>query len=106
MMRCSITVLTWPHALLKGPRLGGFVRRHVPRLRASRFRKRAAAQEKDGMAEDELPEDSKAPQDARLASLDERLARAQAEEAERTATTRPDGDYRQGMRVLGELIGP
>src|SRR4051812_6266519 len=56
MMRCSITVLTWPHALLKGPRLGGFVRRHVPRPRASRFQWRAAAQEKDGMAENELPE--------------------------------------------------
>ena len=60
------------------------------------------------MAEDEPRQDPKSPQDARLASLDERLARAQAEEAERTGTrtSKPDGDYRQGMRVLGELIGP
>ena len=36
------------------------------------------------MAEDEPRQDPKSPQDARLASLDERLARAQAEEAERT----------------------
>jgi ATP synthase protein I len=68
--------------------------------------RRAAAQEKDGMAEDEPWQDPKSPQDARLASLDERLARAQVEEAERTGITKPDGDYRQGMRVLGELIGP
>ena len=58
------------------------------------------------MAEDEPRQDPKSPQDARLASLDERLARAQEEEAERTRTSKPDGDYRQGMRVLGELIGP
>ena len=59
------------------------------------------------MAENEPWQDPKSPQDARLASLDERLARAQAEEAERTGPpSKPDGDYRQGMRVLGELIGP
>lgn len=58
------------------------------------------------MAENEPWQDPKSPQDARLASLDERLAKAQAEETERSGIVKPDGDYRQGMRVLGELIGP
>ncbi len=62
------------------------------------------------MAEDELPEDPKSPQDARLASLDERLARAQAEEAERTgangAVTGNIAYYRSpAYRVLSVLIG-
>src|SRR5580765_6595015 len=39
---------------------------------------------KDGMTEDELGQDPKSPQDARLASLDERLARAQAGETARS----------------------
>ena len=40
------------------------------------------------MAEDEPRQDPKSPQDARLASLDERLRQAQAEEAARTGGTR------------------
>jgi ATP synthase protein I len=60
---------------------------------------------KDGMTEDELWQDPKSPQGARLASLDERLAKAQAEEAARTGIVQPDANYRLGMRVLGELIG-
>src|SRR3954451_9007795 len=61
---------------------------------------------KDGMTEDELGQDPKSPQDARLASLDERLARAQAGEA---ARSRPDLHARvrtqdQGMRVLSVLV--
>jgi ATP synthase protein I len=58
------------------------------------------------MAEDEPWQDPKSPQDARLASLDERLARAQAEEAKRTGAARrvsPRGQA-QGMRVLSVLI--
>jgi ATP synthase protein I len=63
---------------------------------------------KDGMTEDEPGQDSKSPQDARLASLDERLAQAQAEEAKRTG--RRDGGtvsyYRSpGYRVLSVLVG-
>jgi ATP synthase protein I len=60
------------------------------------------------MAESELPEDPKSPQDARLASLDERLARAQAEEAKRTG-----GEAKAGApyystpvyRVFSVLVG-
>jgi ATP synthase protein I len=67
---------------------------------------RAAAQEKDGMAEDEPWQDPKSPQDARLASLDERLARAQAEEAARTGpkVRRHSMGQAQGMRVLSVLV--
>jgi len=61
---------------------------------------------KDGMADNEPWQDPELPEDARLSSLDERLRDARLAEAERTGTVRPDGDYRQGMRVLGELIGP
>ena len=58
------------------------------------------------MAEDEPWQDPELPKDARLSSLDERLREARLAEAQRNATPKPDGDYRQGMRVLGELIGP
>jgi len=58
------------------------------------------------MAEDESREDPKSPQDARLASLDERLRRAQADEAERTGVTRrkPQTGQAQGMRILSVLV--
>ena len=60
------------------------------------------------MAEDEPWQDPKSPQDARLASLDERLAQAQAEEAARSGG-REGGAvsyYRSpGYRVLSVLIG-
>lgn len=47
------------------------------------------------------------PEDARLDSLDERLARAKTQEAIRSGETRAqDGEgYRLGNRVLAELIG-
>ena len=60
------------------------------------------------MAEDEPWQDPKSPQDARLASLDERLVRAQAEEAERTGgqTEGAAPYYRSpAYRVLSVLIG-
>ena len=63
------------------------------------------------MAENELPEDPKSPQDARLASLDERLAKAQAEEAERTGGSRVPGwaapltSQSEGGRILSVLFG-
>ena len=60
------------------------------------------------MAEDEPWQDPKSPQDARLASLDERLAKAQAEEAERTGGQVTDAApyYRSpAYRVLSVLIG-
>jgi ATP synthase protein I len=62
------------------------------------------------MAEDEPWQDPKSPQDARLASLDERLARAQAEEANRTGANGPMADnmvyYRSpAYRVLSVLVG-
>jgi ATP synthase protein I len=63
---------------------------------------------KDGMTEDELGQDPKSPQDARLASLDERLRKAQVGEAARTG--RSDGGtesyYRSpAYRVLSVLVG-
>jgi ATP synthase protein I len=63
------------------------------------------------MAEDESWQDPKSPQDARLASLDERLARAQAEEAERTGGPRaprwaaPLTGKSEGGRILSVLLG-
>ncbi len=59
------------------------------------------------MAEDEPWQDPKSPQDARLASLDERLRQAQAEEAARTGERRSadaNGQV-QGMRILSVLVG-
>ena len=61
---------------------------------------------KDGMAENEPWQDPKSPQDARLASLDERLAQAQAEEAargRRAGPATPRGQA-QGMRILSVLV--
>ena len=60
------------------------------------------------MAEDEPRQDPKSPQDARLASLDERLARAQAEEAKRTGAQAQAGTPVYGTpasRVLSVLVG-
>jgi len=59
------------------------------------------------MAEDEPWQDPKSPQDARLASLDERLRQAQADEAARTGPAvraQPRGQA-QGMRILSVLFG-
>jgi ATP synthase protein I len=59
------------------------------------------------MTEDDPRQDPKSPQDARLASLDERLARAQADEAARTGRAigpRQRGED-PGMRILSVLIG-
>lgn len=57
------------------------------------------------MVENEPGQDPELPHDVRLSSLDERLKEAKLAEAKRTGTTGPDANYRQGMRVLGELIG-
>jgi ATP synthase protein I len=58
------------------------------------------------MAEDEPWQDPKSPQDARLASLDERLRRAQAEEAARGRKAGParSRGQAQGMRILSVLF--
>lgn len=58
------------------------------------------------MAVNEPGQDPEFPEDPRLASLDERLRDARLTEAQRTGASKPDGDYRQGMRVFGDLIGP
>ena len=60
------------------------------------------------MTEDELGQDPKSPQDARLASLDERLARAQAGETARTGRhdAGTESYYRSpAYRVLSVLVG-
>jgi ATP synthase protein I len=68
---------------------------------------RGAAHGENGMTEGEPGQDPKLPEDARLASLDERLKRAQAEEAERTGQNRKPADSNEqlGNRVLSYLIG-
>jgi ATP synthase protein I len=59
------------------------------------------------MAESGPGQDPELPEDPRLASLDERLARAQAEEAQRTGRNRKAADANEqlGNRVLSYLIG-
>ena len=59
------------------------------------------------MAEDEPGQDPKLPEDARLQSLEERLRRAEADEAVRTGQAREPADRNQqlGNRVLSYLIG-
>jgi ATP synthase protein I len=60
------------------------------------------------MAEDEPRQDPMSPPDARLASLDERLRQAQAEEAERTGRNRAaTAPYYKSpaYRVLSVLVG-
>jgi len=55
------------------------------------------------MTEDEPWQDPKSPQDARLASLDERLAKAQAEEAERTRPMKRRA-LAKGQAELGRIL--
>ena len=59
------------------------------------------------MTEDESGQAPKLQEDARLASLDERLAQAQYDEAVRTGRTRKPADRNEqlGNRVLSYLIG-
>ena len=58
------------------------------------------------MMEDKTGQDVESPQDARLDSLEERLQRAQAREAERTGQARPaDANEQLGQRVLSTLLG-
>ena len=58
------------------------------------------------MAVEEPGQDPSSPQDARLDSLEERLARVQAEEAKRTGRTpKADANEQLGQRVLSTLIG-
>jgi ATP synthase protein I len=59
------------------------------------------------MTEDELGQDPKSPQDARLASLDERLRKAQAGEAARSGKAGPPAFHSgesEGGRVLTVLL--
>ena len=58
------------------------------------------------MTEDETGQEPKSPQDARLDSLEERLERAQAKEAERTGQApRTDANEQMGQKVLSYLLG-
>ncbi|QDP18927.1 AtpZ/AtpI family protein [Sphingomonas xanthus] len=58
------------------------------------------------MMEDEPGQAPKSPQDARLDSLEERLGRAQAKEAERTGQApKADANEQLGNRVLSYLLG-
>ena len=59
------------------------------------------------MAENGPGQDPRLPEDARLDSLDERIRRAQADEAMRTGGARKAADKNEqlGNRVLSYLIG-
>jgi ATP synthase protein I len=59
------------------------------------------------MTENDPGQDPKLPEDARLASLDERLRQAQHDEAVRTGQLRKSADRNEqlGNRVLSYLIG-
>ena len=58
------------------------------------------------MMEDEPGQEPKSQQDARLDSLEERLERAQAKEAERTGQApTADANEQMGQKVLSYLIG-
>ena len=58
------------------------------------------------MMEDEPGQEPKSPQDARLDSLEERLGRAQAKEAERTGQApTADANEQMGQKVLSYLLG-
>lgn len=58
------------------------------------------------MTEDDPRQDAPSPQDARLDSLDERLARAKAKEVERTGQVpQTDANEQLGQRVLSYLLG-
>jgi ATP synthase protein I len=57
------------------------------------------------MAEDDTGEAPKLPPDARLESLDERLARAQRADARRTEVKQPDPSTRLWQQLFGQLIG-
>jgi ATP synthase protein I len=57
------------------------------------------------MAEDETEGAPKLPPDARLDSLDERLARAQQAEAKRTGVKQLDPSTRIAQQAFGHLIG-
>jgi ATP synthase protein I len=61
---------------------------------------------KNGMAESDPRQDPQSPPDARLASLDERIRRAKADEAARTHLpgTKAGRGQAQGMRILSVLI--
>ena len=74
--------------------------------RFSPFFGRASLWEND-MAEDEPGQDPKLQEDPRLTSLDQRLKRAQSDEAVRTGQTSKGADRNEqlGNRVLSYLIG-
>jgi ATP synthase protein I len=57
------------------------------------------------MVVDDPSQDPGLPRDARLGSLDERLRRAEQQEALRNRKAQPDPSYRIGQQVLGHLIG-
>jgi ATP synthase protein I len=59
------------------------------------------------MAEDEPGQDPRLPEDARLTSLEQRLKRAQLDEAARRGGKRPESrkGQAQGMRILSVLFG-
>ena len=57
------------------------------------------------MAVVDPPQDPELPQDARIDSLEERIERAQRQEALRTKKAQPDPNYRIGQLVLSHLVG-
>ena len=57
------------------------------------------------MAEDETDEVPKLPRDARLETLDERLARLQRTDAQKAARAEDEGNSRAGRMIASQLVG-
>jgi ATP synthase protein I len=57
------------------------------------------------MAVDDPSQDPELPRDARLGSLDERLRRAEQDEAQRTGKRQKDSSVRIAEQLFGHLIG-
>ena len=76
---------------------------HAPSARSFPMRGRTWM---NGMAEYDPRQDPTSPPDERLASLDERIRRAKADEAARTSLpgTKQGRGQAQGMRILSVLI--
>jgi ATP synthase protein I len=70
-------------------------------------KERGLAPRENDVTENEPGQAPKLPEDARLASLDERLRKAQTDEAARTGRDRKPADRNEqlGNRVLSYLIG-
>lgn len=74
-------------------------------LKPKAFESGTGDAQEGNMAGDEIDEDPKLPPDERLDSLEERLKRAQAAEANKASKRQGDPAWRTGQLVLSHLVG-